>query len=263
MSSRKPALRPTALDRHARAAGHSVMTSALTFRVTVLAAVLVASASVGHAAANPQAPAARRLQAFFTAHCVSCHGEKDPKGELTLSRIDDAKWSDFKFALDVLGQLEERVMPPDDAKKKLPDADRAKAIEILASRLGSLKPEHGGDVLIRLNKTEYENTINDVFGVNLQLADLLPPDPDPEEGFANVGQRLFISPGSVERYMNLGVNLSQRLIRSRPTPINTTFNAGHSAILPKVKANTDVKKLLTQLAGFKGQPVSYVIDFDV
>jgi cytochrome c553 len=205
----------------------------------------------------------QHLASFFGTYCAACHGEKKPEGDLSLTNIDDAKWTDFKFALDILGQLEERTMPPDDAEKRLDDEHRAAAIEHLKTHLESLTPEPGGGVLVRLNRTEYENTINDVFGTTLKLADLLPPDSDPEEGFANVGERLFISPGSVEHYMNLGIKLSEQLIRSQPVPINETFSAGNRAILPKVKAATNVKKLLTSLEGFKGQPVSYVVTFDV
>jgi mono/diheme cytochrome c family protein len=52
----------------------------------------------------------QHLTSFFGTYCAACHGEKKPEGDLSLTNIDDAKWTDFKFALDILGQLEDSVL---------------------------------------------------------------------------------------------------------------------------------------------------------
>ncbi|MCA9070976.1 MAG: DUF1592 domain-containing protein, partial [Planctomycetaceae bacterium] len=57
-----------------------------------------------------------------------------------------------------------------------------------------------GTVLRRLNRQEYENTINDLFGTNLDLVSLLPEDGRSHE-FENVGEALSISMVQLNRYL--------------------------------------------------------------
>jgi cytochrome c5 len=105
-----------------------------------------------------------QLQAFFGSHCASCHGKKEPKGDVVLSPIDDAQWNNANFLNDILSVLDYRTMPPKDAKKKLPDDERSRAIKLLKTHLDGITASAAGNALIRLNRTEYQNTINDVFG---------------------------------------------------------------------------------------------------
>ena len=53
----------------------------------------------------------------------------------------------------------------------------------------------------RLNRREYNNTIRDLLGLNLNLADDFPAD-DIGFGFDNVGSALNISPVHVEKYLD-------------------------------------------------------------
>ena len=55
-------------------------------------------------------------------------------------------------------------------------------------------------VIRRLNRQEYDNTIRDLLGLNLHLADNFPAD-DIAFGFDNVGSALNISPIHVEKYL--------------------------------------------------------------
>ena len=56
-------------------------------------------------------------------------------------------------------------------------------------------------VIRRLNRQEYNNTIRDLLGLDLHLADAFPPD-DIGFGFDNVGSALNISPAHVEKYLD-------------------------------------------------------------
>ena len=57
-----------------------------------------------------------------------------------------------------------------------------------------------GTVLRRLNRREYQNTLNDLLGVNVSVIDLLPED-GRAAGFDNVGEALSISGIQMQRYM--------------------------------------------------------------
>ena len=53
----------------------------------------------------------------------------------------------------------------------------------------------------RLNRTEYNNTLRDLFGVDLHAGDLLPSEGGGGEGFDNTGATLFTSPVLLEKYL--------------------------------------------------------------
>jgi hypothetical protein len=55
-------------------------------------------------------------------------------------------------------------------------------------------------VLRRLNRVEYENTVRDLFDVNVAVKELLPEDAV-SHGFDNVGAALNISPVLIEQYL--------------------------------------------------------------
>src|SRR6185295_14685709 len=52
----------------------------------------------------------------------------------------------------------------------------------------------------RLNRVEYENTVRDLFAVNVAVKEILPEDAI-AQGFDNVGAALNISPVLMERYL--------------------------------------------------------------
>ena len=67
----------------------------------------------------------------------------------------------------------------------------------------------------RLNRSEYNNTIRDLVGVDFQPAEDFPSD-DVGHGFDNIGDVLTLSPILVERYLAAAESIMQRAIV--PTP---------------------------------------------
>ena len=53
----------------------------------------------------------------------------------------------------------------------------------------------------RLNRVEYNNTLRDLFGVDLHAGDLLPSEGGGGEGFDNAGATLFTTPVLMEKYL--------------------------------------------------------------
>src|SRR5262245_40300525 len=63
------------------------------------------------------------------------------------------------------------------------------------------KPSAAGRaVLRRLNRVEYENTVRDLFGLQVELKEQLPLDGS-ADGFDNVGEALHVSSFLMERYL--------------------------------------------------------------
>jgi hypothetical protein len=57
-----------------------------------------------------------------------------------------------------------------------------------------------GTVLRRLNRREYQNTLNELLGVKVNVIDSLPED-GRAHGFDNIGEALSISGIQMQRYM--------------------------------------------------------------
>ncbi len=61
-------------------------------------------------------------------------------------------------------------------------------------------PKPGRVALHRLNRTEYANAVNDLFGLKIDVAALLPKD-DESDGFDNIANVLKVSPSFLEQYV--------------------------------------------------------------
>lgn len=82
----------------------------------------------------------------------------------------------------------------------------------------------------RMNRLEYNNTVRDLTGLDLHLADDFPSD-DVGYGFDNIGDVLSISPLLMEKYLHSAEVISQKLILvpdSKPLVFDAT-----KLILPK------------------------------
>jgi len=143
----------------------------------------------------------RALEPFFDTHCYECHDDVVKKGGLDLFELSTdlhdpaamAKW------VQIYDRVSKGEMPPE--KEPRPHKkDIATFQKALANPLLTAHASQKGTVLRRLNREEYENTLNDMFGTNLRLAELLPEDGRSHE-FSNVGESLGISMVQMQRYL--------------------------------------------------------------
>jgi hypothetical protein len=148
----------------------------------------------------------RQVRPLLERYCVDCHSKEAPKAGIVLDRYDDqvAALNDGKTWLRVRDALEGRIMPPaDEPQPSLEERDGVITWvekDYLAAQ--RVKPQGSTPVVIRrLNRREYDNTIRDLLGLDLHLADAFPPD-DIGFGFDNVGSALNISPAHVEKYLD-------------------------------------------------------------
>ena len=120
----------------------------------------------------------------------------------------------------VLEQLTEGVMPPKE-KPRPPVADIAAVKDWVTGTLAAADEQQRGRegrvVLRRLNRTEYENTVRDLLGVETPLQDLLPLDTS-AEGFDNVGEALHTSSFLLERYLEAADTALAQAVANRPQP---------------------------------------------
>jgi hypothetical protein len=162
-----------------------------------LAGIFVAS-STSHAQ-----PAADAQLATIKQYCVGCHNDKAKLGGITFENITAATIAkDPERFEKAVRKLRGRVMPPPGAKQ--PDG---KSVDSLVAWLeDSLDkvPEEAritDQVLLhRLNRKEYENAVRDLLLVDVNGADMLPPD-DSAQGYDNIASALQVSPSFIEQYV--------------------------------------------------------------
>ena len=140
--------------------------------------------------------------AFLEAHCFDCHGDGAAKGGLDLEKLgrDLSDVATFVKWERIFDRVTAGEMPP----KKMTDRPEAKELTAFRSalepRLVQAHAAAKGTVLRRLNRREYENTMNDLFGTALELEDMLPEDGRSHE-FDNVGEALGISMQHMQLYL--------------------------------------------------------------
>lgn len=187
---------------------------------TVALAVFVLVAS--HADAQPLEGAPKQ---FLAAHCVKCHSGEKPKGGVALDALtaDFANPANRDKWLAALGQLRAGTMPP---KGDAPPAkDVAALTEWAEARQIAVELEHrkkhGRATARRLNRTEYENTVRDLLGIDAELRDLLPPDAT-ANGFDTSGDAHHVSPFLMESYLEAADKALGFAIANGPRPASTT-----------------------------------------
>src|SRR5439155_10827176 len=106
-------------------------------------------------------------------------------------------------------------MPP---KKSLqPQAEERQRIlgwvrHMLAEEAKARAGDPGRIVIRRLSNAEYNNTIRDLTGVDLQPARDFPIDGAAGEGFTNVGDALVTSPTLLNKYLNAAKEITTHAV---------------------------------------------------
>ena len=172
-----------------------------------------------------QAEFTRDIQPLLKQYCYGCHGNKRAKAEVNLEAFGTTP--DFlregRTWEKVHHMLRRREMPPE--KKPQPTEDeRILLTEFIDAQLAKFDcsnpgvPVNPGRVTLRrLNRSEYNNTIRDLFGVDYQPAVDFPND-EVGYGFDNIGDVLSLSPILMEKYLRAAEEITAKAIRTDIPP---------------------------------------------
>lgn len=145
-----------------------------------------------------------KIEPLLATYCFDCHSDGILKGDFAMDEWEsiDEHANDHVHWLKVWRNLRGSVMPP--AEKKQPTAAEkaliSSWIESKVFKLDPKNPDPGRVTIRRLNRTEYENTIQDLYDVNFDVDEEFPPD-DTGYGFDTIGDVLSLSPLLMEKYM--------------------------------------------------------------
>jgi mono/diheme cytochrome c family protein len=153
-------------------------------------------------------------------HCVDCHGPDVQRARLRLDNLP-ARFEDRNTSavwVKVLDRVSRGEMPPKSKPRLSEEETRAVLVplrrELHEASLARQRRE-GRVVLRRLNRTEYETTLRDLLGKNVEVKDLLPDD-NIAAGFDNVSAVLDVSSAHLLRYQDAAEKALRTVIPNRP-----------------------------------------------
>jgi hypothetical protein len=147
------------------------------------------------------------LPAFLDQHCIECHDADVKKGGLDLDalKFDLSNADAFQSWRKVFERVRDGEMPP----KKKPQPAKADADAFLTSLKVPLVKADAADIAAngrvrsrRLTRTEYENTMHDLLGIDMPLKVLLPED-RASYGFETVADGQQLSQHLLARYLDV------------------------------------------------------------
>lgn len=163
-----------------------------------------------------------QVKPFLVKHCQECHGPEKPKGKFRLDSLssDFTDKSHREKWLTVLEQLKTGAMPP-KAKPRPPDKEIDAMTVWIAARVEAAEAAHrakqGRVVMRRLNQAEYQNTIRDLLGVDVDLKEILPADTS-TDGFDTNAEALHVSSFLMEQYLEAADRVLNAAIANGPKP---------------------------------------------
>ncbi|MEI6860831.1 MAG: DUF1592 domain-containing protein [Verrucomicrobiota bacterium] len=188
------------------------------------------------------------VRPFLAQNCYKCHGEKTHENDLRLDLfVDPATLAKNHTALeDALDRLTHQEMPP-STEARPAAAQQTKVIAWLEGYLasGQSGPRDPGRVTLRrLNRAEYNNTVRDLLGIDVHLADAFPVDLA-GYGFDNNGDVLSIAPVLMEKYLASARLAIDAVLKAEPIrpPNKTTYDGSLTAVMEGTVPKSDPTKL--------------------
>src|SRR5215468_4981306 len=163
----------------------------------------------------------------FTKYCTTCHNERLKTAGLV---IDPASLthvgSNAETWEKVVRKLRANSMPP--AGSPRPDEATYNAVasylETELDHAAAAIPNPGKlPLLHRLSRTEYRNAVRDLFALDALPKemdfDLLLPADNASSGFDNIADLLFVSPSTMERYLDAAEKISRIAVGDPSAPV--------------------------------------------
>lgn len=183
---------------------------------------------------------------FLDAHCKTCHGKdrQEAKFDLSVFTSIEQVAANHQTWLIVLERLVAKEMPPESAKRQPSTADRAAVVAWITSLRKYEAERNAGDpgpvLARRLSNAEYNFSIRDLTGVDIQPTKTFPVDPANEAGFDNSGESLTMSPALLNKYLAAAREVVEHLVLK---PDGFSF-APHPAVTDTDRDKYCVKRIV-------------------
>ncbi len=208
-------------------AGHASVATLLLGVGVAMAVIGAHTSSAGPAFSGPAPLASDRadpteVREILDAYCVVCHNETLLTGGLALDVLDvEDPGADADRWETVIRKLRTGTMPPGGVPRP-EQADYDLVASWLETEIdrsaASAVPEPGTtNPIHRLNRLEYNNAINELFALNVDVRSLLPGDETADGSFDNFANSLSITTAHMERYMSVARQVTRLATGLPPT----------------------------------------------
>ena len=174
-------------------------------------------------------------------YCVRCHSDRRLRGNMSLERFEaDNPQADGELTEKMIVKLRAGMMPPPGVSRPAGDTLLV-LVENLESRIDAAarsNPNPGGRTFQRLNQIEYERSIHDLLGLEIDASSLLPLDTK-SANFDNIADVQLLSPTLLDAYLNAAAVVSRLAIGDpNAAPSSATFtNPGYATQWDRVEGS--------------------------
>ncbi|WP_435894389.1 DUF1592 domain-containing protein [Oceaniferula spumae] len=212
-------------------------------------------------------------------YCYDCHGDGMSKGKLDLDEYPNlaSMRKDPKVWEHIIARVDYHLMPPPEEEQPEKKEREKLTAWINNAVFPADQTDPGHVVMRRMNRIEYQNTIDDLLGIDTDLISLLPPD-DSGYGFDNNGSALSISPAHIEKYLQAAEKALDKAIVVGPMkpyriPITNRhisgdgrksdsgiylFTRGTAAVAPKIEKAGKYRLVITASASQAGHEPAFL-----
>jgi hypothetical protein len=157
------------------------------------------------------------VRPFVTNYCAGCHSGQKPAGQFdlkaytTLKMVTDdfPRWSLVLERL-TANEMPPKPLPPPPAEARQPVIDWIRAVK--AEEIKRYAGDPGLVLARRLNNAEYNYTIRDLTGEDMELTKEFPVDPANPAGFDNSGESLTMSPALLNKYLQAARDAADHMV---------------------------------------------------
>lgn len=198
---------------------------------------------------------AKTVKPFVATYCLGCHSGQSPAAQLNLdtySKLGDVVRDHPRWA-QVGERLKAGDMPPKGMKHPDVGANQQIIEWIEAMRMNEARKQAGepGIVLARrLSNAEYNYSILDLTGVDIQPTKEFPVDPANPEGFDNTGESLSMSPSLLNKYLQAARVVANQMVL-KPNGIDF---AAHPMLVETDREKYAIQRIVNF---YQSQPTDY------
>ena len=155
------------------------------------------------AAAVPDGPLDETLNEVVQQYCVRCHSDRLMTGNMSLESFDVGNpMTEAELAEKVVHKLRAGMMPPATSRRPPEDtlALLAETLENSLDKAARDNPNPGYRTFQRLNRAEYQGSVRELFGFEIDASAFLPNE-TMSENFDNIADMQMLSATLMEGYM--------------------------------------------------------------
>ena len=194
-------------------------------RAFCIGVALAAVTTAVLAQVRPEGGGPEQARKTIDTYCVGCHNSRAKAGGVALDALSlDAVHQNADVWEAALRKLRGRQMPPPGSRQP----DQREIDTFVTWMEAKLDGATGGPVaghvpMQRLTRTEFGTAVNDLLGIELDAAQLLPAEIE-VHGFNNIAAALSVSPAFLDQYV-AAARLAARLAVGEPSKVTSATYA--------------------------------------